>query len=466
MLRVHLKGHFCLAHHAAEHWRDESKAGRQPDARIINTSSGAGLQGSVGQSAYSAAKAGIAALTLVQAAELGALRRDRERDRALRAHAHDRGRVRRPMKAPESGFDAMEPANIVAARRLARQRRVEGRHRPGVRDRGRRALARRRLAHGPAPRQGRALGARRGRRRGRGPDRRRRCRRRRCTEPRELRVHRGAGGAARHGARLPRRALEPEQVRAAMESELGYDPSVWKRIGARARLDGRRDPRGATAGSGSAWVELVALLEVMGEALLLRAVLRDRRASPRSALLGGGRRRAAGRVARPHRRRGRDRGARLAARRRARPALARAAGATAATTCSTAPCATSSTATAPSCSWSRRAGRARASSLFAVPGDARGPRARALPTAGPHAPARRAALRRRARARERAARRRRRGAAPRSSARSRSAPSRSPPSRSAARSAASTSPSPTRRSACSSGARSAPSRPSSTSAPT
>ena len=71
VLRVHLKGHFCVARHAAAHWRDEAKAGRAVDARIINTSSGAGLQGSVGQSAYSAAKAAIAGLTLVQAAELG-----------------------------------------------------------------------------------------------------------------------------------------------------------------------------------------------------------------------------------------------------------------------------------------------------------------------------------------------------------------------------------------------------------
>ena len=56
---------------AAAHWRDRAKAGEADDARIINTASGAGLLGSVGQAAYSAAKAGIAALTLVQAAELG-----------------------------------------------------------------------------------------------------------------------------------------------------------------------------------------------------------------------------------------------------------------------------------------------------------------------------------------------------------------------------------------------------------
>lgn len=70
VLRVHLRGHFCTSRHAAEYWRAESKAGRPVDARIINTTSGAGLQGSVGQSAYATAKGGIASLTLVQAAEL------------------------------------------------------------------------------------------------------------------------------------------------------------------------------------------------------------------------------------------------------------------------------------------------------------------------------------------------------------------------------------------------------------
>ncbi|MBO6718477.1 MAG: SDR family oxidoreductase [Rhizobiaceae bacterium] len=70
VIRVHLRGHFCVSRHAVDHWRAEAKAGRAVDARIINTSSPAGLQGSIGQSAYSSAKAGIAALTLVQAAEL------------------------------------------------------------------------------------------------------------------------------------------------------------------------------------------------------------------------------------------------------------------------------------------------------------------------------------------------------------------------------------------------------------
>ena len=70
IMAVHLKGHFCIASHAVRYWRAQAKAGDTPCARIINTTSGAGLQGSVGQSNYAAAKAGIVALTLNQAAEL------------------------------------------------------------------------------------------------------------------------------------------------------------------------------------------------------------------------------------------------------------------------------------------------------------------------------------------------------------------------------------------------------------
>jgi len=71
VLRVHLKGHAAPLHHASAYWRAEVKAGRPVDARVINTSSGAGLLGSVGQGTYSTAKAGILGLTLVAAAELG-----------------------------------------------------------------------------------------------------------------------------------------------------------------------------------------------------------------------------------------------------------------------------------------------------------------------------------------------------------------------------------------------------------
>ncbi|WP_121251222.1 SDR family oxidoreductase [Nocardioides ferulae] len=71
VIRVHLKGHFAPLRHAGAYWRAEAKERRQRAARVINTSSGAGLQGSVGQATYSAAKAGIAGLTLVAAQEMG-----------------------------------------------------------------------------------------------------------------------------------------------------------------------------------------------------------------------------------------------------------------------------------------------------------------------------------------------------------------------------------------------------------
>lgn len=70
IMAVHLKGHFCLSSNAVQYWRAQNKAGKRVSARIINTTSGAGLQGSIGQSNYAVAKAGIAALTLNQAAEL------------------------------------------------------------------------------------------------------------------------------------------------------------------------------------------------------------------------------------------------------------------------------------------------------------------------------------------------------------------------------------------------------------
>ena len=112
VVRVHLRGHYCVSRRACDHWRAESKAGRGVDARILNTSSGAGLQGSVGQSAYSAAKAAIAGLTLVQAAELG---RYGITANAIAPSARTRmteGPFAEMMRKPEHGFDAMDPANV------------------------------------------------------------------------------------------------------------------------------------------------------------------------------------------------------------------------------------------------------------------------------------------------------------------------------------------------------------------
>lgn len=67
---VHLKGTFCPSRWAAAYWREQAKAGRKLSAAIVNTSSTAGLHGNWGQSNYAAAKAGVAAMTLVHAKEL------------------------------------------------------------------------------------------------------------------------------------------------------------------------------------------------------------------------------------------------------------------------------------------------------------------------------------------------------------------------------------------------------------
>ncbi|WP_427923084.1 SDR family oxidoreductase [Streptomyces sp. cg40] len=112
VLRVHLKGHFLPLKHAAAHWRAESKAGRTPTARIINTSSGAGLLGSLGQGNYSAAKAGIIGLTLVAAAELS---RYGVQVNAIAPAARTRMTEHTfadTMTAPASGFDTMAPENV------------------------------------------------------------------------------------------------------------------------------------------------------------------------------------------------------------------------------------------------------------------------------------------------------------------------------------------------------------------
>lgn len=114
VVRVHLKGHFCIASKLVQRWRDQVKAGVKVEGRIINTSSGAGLQGNIGQSNYSAAKAGIASLTLVQAAELG---RYGVTANAL-APAARTGMTEGPfgamMKKPEDGsFDHYAPENVA-----------------------------------------------------------------------------------------------------------------------------------------------------------------------------------------------------------------------------------------------------------------------------------------------------------------------------------------------------------------
>ncbi|WP_375250254.1 SDR family NAD(P)-dependent oxidoreductase [Sphingomonas sp.] len=70
VVKVHLKGTFAPLHHAANHWRLESKAGRTVDARVINTTSHSALFANIGQANYAAAKGGIATLTQLAAREL------------------------------------------------------------------------------------------------------------------------------------------------------------------------------------------------------------------------------------------------------------------------------------------------------------------------------------------------------------------------------------------------------------
>ena len=114
VIRVHLKGTWCMTRHASEYWREESKAGRQPRAAIVNTVSSAGLQGQASQANYGAAKAGIAAMTVITSLELGRY--------GVRANAIAPGGFTRmvgqamkdiEVKEPEeyTEFNAMNPGN-------------------------------------------------------------------------------------------------------------------------------------------------------------------------------------------------------------------------------------------------------------------------------------------------------------------------------------------------------------------
>jgi NAD(P)-dependent dehydrogenase (short-subunit alcohol dehydrogenase family) len=112
VIKVHLKGTFAPAHHAAAYWRDQSKAGNPVDARIINTSSSSGIYGNVGQSNYGAAKAGIAAFTIITSQELGryGVTVNAIAPTALTRMTEDLGLA--ALSKTESGFDQFDPSNI------------------------------------------------------------------------------------------------------------------------------------------------------------------------------------------------------------------------------------------------------------------------------------------------------------------------------------------------------------------
>ena len=116
VIQVHLKGHFVPTRHAATYWREQAKAGKTVKASIINTSSTSGLLGNIGQSNYGAAKAGIAAFTVIIAEELG---RYGVRANAIAPAARTRMTESTPglsdyvVKPKDTSvFDVWDPANI------------------------------------------------------------------------------------------------------------------------------------------------------------------------------------------------------------------------------------------------------------------------------------------------------------------------------------------------------------------
>jgi NAD(P)-dependent dehydrogenase (short-subunit alcohol dehydrogenase family) len=116
VVQVHLKGHFVPTRHAAAYWRARSKAGEEVRASVVNTSSTSGLLGNPGQANYGAAKAGIAAFTVIAAQEVA---RYGVRVNAIAPAARTRMTESTPgladiVKAPndEAQFDTWDPANI------------------------------------------------------------------------------------------------------------------------------------------------------------------------------------------------------------------------------------------------------------------------------------------------------------------------------------------------------------------
>ena len=112
VIKVHLRGTFCPAHHASNYWRAQVKAGKTVDARIINTTSVSGLLGNQGQCNYGAAKAGIAAFTITSAMELAryGITVNAISPGALTRMTEDLGYA---VAVPEGEWNPRDPANIA-----------------------------------------------------------------------------------------------------------------------------------------------------------------------------------------------------------------------------------------------------------------------------------------------------------------------------------------------------------------
>ena len=113
VMRVNVRGHFCPTRHAAGYWRDQSKAGREVKASIVNTVSGSGLWGNPGQGNYGVSKGGVASFTLICQLEL---ERYGVRCNAISPSARTRmtepGLARSGERTAEGDFDIRDPANI------------------------------------------------------------------------------------------------------------------------------------------------------------------------------------------------------------------------------------------------------------------------------------------------------------------------------------------------------------------
>jgi NAD(P)-dependent dehydrogenase (short-subunit alcohol dehydrogenase family) len=113
VLRVHLRSTFAVTKAAATYWRERSKAGESVDARVINTTSGAGLYGNVGQTNYAAAKAGIVGFTLAASLELS---RYGVTVNAVAPGGRTRmteGVFAGAMATAHNGFDSFDPSNVA-----------------------------------------------------------------------------------------------------------------------------------------------------------------------------------------------------------------------------------------------------------------------------------------------------------------------------------------------------------------
>jgi NAD(P)-dependent dehydrogenase (short-subunit alcohol dehydrogenase family) len=115
VIKVHMKGTFATTRHAAAYWREQTKTGKDVDARVINTTSPSGLFGNMGQTNYGAAKAGIATFSVIAADELGryGVTVNAIAPTAMTRMTEDLAVMQELSKESEGGFDALAPENIA-----------------------------------------------------------------------------------------------------------------------------------------------------------------------------------------------------------------------------------------------------------------------------------------------------------------------------------------------------------------